>query len=168
MEGAPKVGQPMTVEYPTGDGETTSMAKITVLKPIDAGLKGFETPDGISTDFEKKQVLAPEGMRFVILKIKVENVGKKPISYAPDGTIIDDQDREFPADGEAATGLIENKGSMTWAGNDLLPTRSVTEYVVFPIPIGAAPKTVLIHTAGEPLPVSIDTSDLKWFHPRGQ
>jgi hypothetical protein len=136
--------------------------------PINCGLKGFTTPNGISTDFEEKHVLAPEGMRFCILKVKLKNVGKKPTCYGPSGTLIDDQDRQFPADEEAATGLSANSGSMTWARNDLLPTRSSTESIVFPIPIGAAPASVLLNTFGEPLPVEITASDVQWLHPKGE
>jgi hypothetical protein len=161
-----KLGETATIQDGAADfnGETT--LEVTPTK-IQCGIKGFDTPNGISTDSEKKQILASEGMRFCVLDIKFENVGKKAASGVPSGTIVDDQGRQFEDDDELVTGIADSE-STRWMGNELRPTRYSNEEILFEIPIGAAPATILLDTAGEPLPIEIDAGEISWVHPKGE
>lgn len=59
---------------------------------------------------------------------------------------------------------------MRWAGdqNELLPTETTEELMVVPIPIGAEPKSLSLEaSAGEPVPVDTEASDIEWKNPKG-
>jgi hypothetical protein len=166
---AEQVGQPFTTMWHVGDGSGETEMKVTVKRPITCGIKGYQLPNGSSVDANKKEHLAPKGMRFCQINFKLQNTGKKRTWSPPAGLVYDNQGREFPSDDQVAVD-ISPLSSMRWAGNqnELLPTETTEELMVVPIPIGAEPKSLSLEaSAGEPVPVDIKASDIEWKNPKG-
>lgn len=80
--------------------------------------------------------------QFVLVHLKVENIGKKPQTFwGSNQTLTDTQGRQFDADDEAAIYLDESNALM----EDVNPGNTVKGVVVFDVPKGAKLKTLELH-----------------------
>lgn len=163
-----RVGRPFKLEQTGPNGPTT--LQITVKRPINCGIRGFDLPYSDVTGDPARKVLASMGMRFCRVDLTIGNVGKRTTQIDPSGFMYDTKDRQFPSEDTLAADLFEREGGNFPGVNtiELVPTRSDETLMVFAIPVGAQPALVSIEeTNGEPPVVAIRAADVKWIHPRG-
>jgi len=154
LEGNPaeqKVGQPFRYEIQE-EGQPPAEVTVTVQAPQEAGTITLEVSDAYGED---RTLTAPDGQTHMYFLIDVENTGKVPTRFEPDGVLEaasgETYNQDDDATGEVGFARVNKSARVAFPGVntiELNPHEKAQTAIVFLVPAGTKPNRLIMSEEG--------------------